>query len=257
MAPCTPQSRLAALPQRVKDRWWKRQPRCTNCKYGGGGQRRHRNTFKTFLAFLTLSVIGAVSTRFLPANVQPQFAGAFGDLPPRKPGFLQSMSTFDAQISMRPLASLTEQRLAKRVQSYNVTYAAEEYGINWNYPSLVDTGKQWRTPGTTSFRHSPTTQLECQQHHRGFHCGSSVEHLDLASVNYTAGNGDDLPRKIDTTSKGVVPDYAEEFKGWSRLSPEWKIVNYDDEKTLKWLHSIFSGQAWSKASPVDPRFLHP
>jgi hypothetical protein len=85
--------------------------RCRDCKYGGVGFETHsRNTLKTFLAFLTLSVIGAV----LLASYQPMFGHNLRAL---GPGFLQSMSSSEAQLSVRSLVSLAEQRLAKRAKS--------------------------------------------------------------------------------------------------------------------------------------------
>jgi hypothetical protein len=72
-----------------------------------------------------------------------------------RPGFLQSMSSSDAQISVRSLVSLAEQRLAKRAQSHNMTYAAEEYGINFKYPSLIEYRKAMRDAWDYFFQAQP------------------------------------------------------------------------------------------------------
>jgi hypothetical protein len=217
-------------------------------------RRRLRNALKTFLAFLTLSVIAAVLLASYQARCSLNLR-AFGDLPPSgMPGiFLQSMSSSDARISVRSLASLAEQRLAKRAQSYNMTYAAEEYGINFKYPSLVEYREAMHDAWDHFFQaqpHYPTGMPEALS--RSPLREAVLRHLELASVVHTAGNDDDLPRKIYTTSKGATPDYAHEFEGWKDLSPEWEIVNYEDEKTLKWLKSMFSGKIGQK----EPKLIH-
>jgi mannosyltransferase OCH1-like enzyme len=78
-----------------------------------------------------------------------------------------------------------------------------------------------------------------------------LQHLE---VSRPAAGDDDLPRKIYTTSKEVVPDYAEQFEGWSRLNPDWEIVNYDDEKTLKWLKSMFPAEHGQKEAQLIHEF---
>jgi mannosyltransferase OCH1-like enzyme len=114
-------------------------------------------------------------------------------------------------------------------------YSADKYGIHFKYPSLSEYRPAMSNAWDYLFQARPNNAGNSEASPRSPSWEAVLQHLELASPAFTADNDDDLPRKIYTTSKGLVPDYADEFEGWKKLSPDWDVVNYDDEKTLKWL----------------------
>jgi hypothetical protein len=63
-----------------------------------------------------------------------------------------------------------------------------------------------------------------------------MSHLDLAGM---PGIDDELPHILYTTSKGKIPDYADQFQGWPDLNPDLQVQNFDDEAIIDWLNRTF------------------
>jgi hypothetical protein len=211
-------------------------------------RRRRSNRLKALLALLSLVLTGT----FILASrgALPTFRHtlpALNGLPPSSAADdstkATSPSPTDAQISVAYLASFGEQHLAEQVQAYDTAYATEEHRIKFKYPSLMDYRNAMGDAWDYFFQLPPDNLTGPLESPAGSQWREAVlQQLEVASVIPTLADDDELPRKIFTTSKDAVADYVKEFKGWTKLSPGWEVVNYHDDKTVKWLKETFSSQ---------------
>ncbi len=150
--------------------------------------------------------------------------------------FLPYMYSRDESIPVDTLLAFAEHRLATRVSTYDIHGSIyDDHNVQFKYPTLhkyreamLKAWEYWFEPDGVYSQQERST-FDSQR-------DLVMSHLRLTGAEEL---DDKLPKDIYTTSKGIQPDYADQFRSWFDLNPDWQFRNYNDDDTSDWLNTTF------------------